>query len=90
MIRRPAHLPNQPLHAPDRRAVRGHGDGPGAGGKVGERVEGLDGRVARGGFARGDVDFGAACLEESGGEGVLGGGFEGGGEGGVPGCSVEA
>jgi hypothetical protein len=46
--------------------VGGDGDGGGAWGFVGERVEGGNGGGAGVGFARGDEDFGTAGLEETG------------------------
>ncbi|ROW06218.1 hypothetical protein VMCG_04557 [Cytospora schulzeri] len=49
----------------DGAAVRGDGDGLGAGGEVGQGVEELDCVLAGLGLAGGDEDFGAACLEES-------------------------
>lgn len=66
-----AHLGHQPLNLGHLTAVRGHGDGDGARALVGERVQRFAGLLARLGFPRGDEDFGAAGLEESGLRGVL-------------------
>lgn len=65
VVRRLLHLSDQPVQLVHARVVRGDGDGFCAGLLVGEGVEGIDGFVAGGGFAGGDVDLGAACLEES-------------------------
>lgn len=50
----------------DLRRVGGDGDGAGAGAFPGQGVQFADGLVAGAGFAGGDVDFGAAGLEEAG------------------------
>ena len=60
-----AHFLYQRLHVSNLRAVRRDGDGFGAGAFVGERIEGFAGGIAGCLFARGDVDFGAAGLEEA-------------------------
>ena len=100
MVRRLPHFCDQRLDIGDLGAVGGDGDRGGAGAEIGQGVEGFAGGGAGGGFARGDVDFGAAGLEEAGGPeggGVLvlwrrgmdwGGEREG--EAYLPGCGVEA
>lgn len=65
VVRRPAHLGHEPVQLVHARVVRGHGDGDRPRTLVGEGVEGRDGLVAGLGFAGGDVDFGAAGLEEA-------------------------
>lgn len=64
-VRVPLDAVEQGLDPVDGGAVGGHRDGPGPWRQVGQRVEQGDGRVARGGFAGRDEDFGAACLEEA-------------------------
>ena len=66
VVGRLLHFLHQPFHVGDLGGVGGDGDGLGAGALVGEGVERGAGGVAGGGFAGGDVDFGAACLEEAG------------------------
>lgn len=58
-------LGDQSLDFGDFGRVCGDGDGFCACAEIGQRVEGCDCFIARGGFARGDVDFGAPCLEKS-------------------------
>ncbi len=60
-----AHLVDEPVQLVHARDIGGDGDGPRRGALVGEGVEGVDGLVAGAGLARGDVDFGAAGLEEA-------------------------
>lgn len=67
MVRRLAHFLNQVFDALEFGAVSGYGNRFRARLEVGERVEGFDGFVAGGRFARCDVDLGGAGLEESGG-----------------------
>ena len=64
MVGRLGHFPHESLDVSDLGAVGGDGDGAGAWADVGEGVESGAGGVAGGGFAGGDVDFGAACLHE--------------------------
>ena len=74
------------LHAGDLGAIRGDGDGVRAGPEVGEGIERLDGRVAGRAFARCDVDFGGAGLEEAVGRvGLVRRGVSNGGKGNI-GC----
>lgn len=65
MIRRLFDLLHQPLDFSDLRTVCRDGDGLCAWALVGKGVEGGAGLIAGGGFAGGDVDFGAAGLEEA-------------------------
>ena len=58
-------LAGQTLDLRHLRQVGRHGDRDRVGPFVRQRVEGAHGFVARAGFARGDVDFGAAGLEEA-------------------------
>jgi hypothetical protein len=67
MIRRLAHFFDQVLHALELGAVGRHGDRLCPRLQVGQGVEGGHGGVAGGRFPGGDVDFGGAGLEESGG-----------------------
>lgn len=60
-----AHFVDEPVQLVHARDIGGDGDGARRGALVGEGVEGVDGLVAGGGFAGGDVDFGAAGLEEA-------------------------
>lgn len=69
VIRALAHLRHQLLDLGELGAVRGDGDGGGAGPLVGQGVEGGAGFVACGRFAAGDVHFRTAGLEEAGGGG---------------------
>jgi hypothetical protein len=57
---------HQALDFRDLGTVGGDGDGYGAGGLVGEGIEGCDGGVAGSGFTGGDEDLGATGLEETG------------------------
>ena len=65
MIRCLLHLCYQSLHALDCGAVSGDGNCARGGGLVRQGVEGFDSGGAGGCFAGGDVDFGAAGLEEA-------------------------
>jgi hypothetical protein len=66
MISRLADFGNQMLDAREFCAVGWNGNGFRAGLEIGKGVEGCHGFVAGVSFAGGDVDFGCACLEESG------------------------
>lgn len=80
---------NEPLDLGDFGAVGWDGDCAGIRAQVREGVEGGGGFGAGGGFARGDVDFGAACLEETLSLLVWSDSGVELGEGGVPACGVE-
>ncbi len=69
VLRALPHLGHQLLDLGELGAVRGDGDGGGAGPFGGQGVEGGAGFVAYGGLAAGYVDFGTAGLEEAGGGG---------------------
>lgn len=60
-----AHFMHEPVQLVHARDIGGDGDGARRGLFVGEGVEGVDGFIAGGGFAGGDVDLGAAGLEET-------------------------
>lgn len=64
MLRRLGDLLHQLLDLLEPGYVSGHGDRPRPGPEVGQAVERGDGGCAGRGFARGDVDFGRAGLEE--------------------------
>ena len=89
MIRRLRYLLDQSLDIADLRAIGGDGDRLGAGTLVGERIEGSAGGVAGCGFAGGDVDFGAAGLEEAGDLKLVEWSARVGMVMGIPRCSVE-
>lgn len=63
-----ADLLEQLLDAVDGGRVGGGGDGLGAGGEVGQGVEGFAGGFAGGGLAGGDEDLGGTGLEEAAGK----------------------
>ena len=65
VVRRLLDLGDETVELIHARVVRGHGDGLRVGAFGGEGVEGFHGFFAGGGFAGGDVDFGAAGLEEA-------------------------
>ena len=65
MVSRLRDFLHKPLDIGHLRAVGRNGDGNGTGAFVWKCIEGGAGLLAGGGFAGGDVDFGAASLKEA-------------------------